>query len=96
MSEEKILYALKIYVAGLSPDHQADIIRLKKAMQEKLQNYTLEVIDVLENPHLAEEDKILATPAIVKVLPDPIKKCFLDLSNLEKIMVGMDIIKEEE
>lgn len=57
--------------------------------------YTLKVIDVLKNPQLAEEDKILATPTLAKVLPPPLRKIIGDLSNREKVLVGLDLLYEE-
>jgi len=89
-------YQLKIYVAGMTPDHQDDIVRLKRAMREYLGNSSLKVIDVMEQPHLADQDKILATPTVVRALPMPMKKFIFDLGSIEKILIGMDLIKNGE
>jgi circadian clock protein KaiB len=57
--------------------------------------YALKVIDVLKNPQLAEEDKILATPTLSKVLPPPVRKIIGDLSDREKVLIGLDLLYEE-
>jgi circadian clock protein KaiB len=57
--------------------------------------YALKVIDVLKNPQLAEEDKILATPTLAKVLPPPVRKIIGDLSDREKVLIGLDLLYEE-
>ena len=57
--------------------------------------YALKVIDVLQNPQLAEEDKILATPTLSKVLPPPVRKIIGDLSDREKVLIGLDLLYDE-
>lgn len=57
--------------------------------------YALKVIDVLKNPQLAEEDKILATPTLAKVLPPPVRKIIGDLSDRERVLIGLDLLYEE-
>lgn len=69
---------------------------LKNILEEEFQGvYALKVIDVLKNPQLAEEDKILATPTLTKVLPPPLRKIIGDLSDREKVLVGLDLLYEE-
>ncbi len=87
-------YILRLYVAGLGPDTQDMIINFKSALKDKFKNsYSLEVVDVIEKPELAVDEKILATPTVVRLLPAPVKKFVLDLANKEHVLIGMDIIK---
>ncbi len=66
------------------------------SIEEEFQGvYALKVIDVLKNPQLAEEDKILATPTLAKVLPPPVRKIIGDLSDREKVLIGLDLLYEE-
>lgn len=96
MSDQK--YTLKIYIAGASPDSQTAILKLKEDLEDNLgrDNYVLTVIDVLERPELAEEERILATPTVVRSLPGPAKQLIVDFSNTESILVGLDLIKKDE
>lgn len=90
MSEIK--YELRLYVAGKTPKSVTALSNLKKYCEEHLQGqYTIEVIDLLLNPQLAEGDQILAIPTLVKKVPDPVRKIIGDLSNKEKVLVGLDI-----
>ncbi|XHX77955.1 MAG: circadian clock protein KaiB [Stenomitos frigidus ULC029] len=96
MSSFKKTYVLKLYVAGNTPSS----IRALKVLNEILEQdfrgvYALKVIDVLKNPQLAEEDKILATPTLSKILPPPVRKIIGDLSDREKVLVGLDLLYEE-
>lgn len=90
-------YVLKLYVTGQTPNSQKAIENLKSVLKTELNGlYSLEVIDVLENPQLAEEDKILATPTLAKVLPPPVRKIIGDLSDVEKVLLGLDLTVEKE
>ena len=96
MSSLKKTYVLKLYVAGNTPNSVRALKTLKNILQEELQGvYALKVIDVLKNPQLAEEDKILATPTLAKVLPPPVRKIIGDLSDREKVLIGLDLLYEE-
>ncbi len=87
---------LKLYVAGQSPKSVAAFANLKKLAEEHLKGkYTIEVIDLLENPALAKGDQILALPTLVRKLPPPLRKIIGDLSNTEKVLVGLDLIPGE-
>lgn len=69
---------------------------LNTILEEEFQGvYALKVIDVLKNPQLAEEDKILATPTLSKVLPPPVRKIIGDLSDREKVLIGLDLLYDE-
>ncbi len=88
-------YTLKLYIAGLTPDTQDMIANFKSVLSTELQDsYSLEVIDVLKRPELAANEKILATPTVVRLLPGAAKKFVLDLASKEKILIGLDLIKK--
>lgn len=88
-------YILRLYVAGQTRKSLTAFANLKKICEEHLGNrYKIEVIDLLENPQLAKGDQILAIPTLVRKLPQPIKKIIGDLSNTEKVLVGLDLRSE--
>ncbi|MBD2578185.1 circadian clock protein KaiB [Oscillatoria sp. FACHB-1406] len=96
MSAPKKTYVLKLYVAGNTPNSARALKTLKSILEQDFQGvYALKVIDVLKNPQLAEEDKILATPTLSKVLPPPVRKIIGDLSDREKVLIGLDLLYEE-
>lgn len=83
---------LKLYVAGETPHSLAAIANLKRICEEKLPGkYKIEVIDLMKKPQLAAGDQILAVPTLVRKLPQPIRKIIGDLSNREKLLIGLDI-----
>ena len=83
---------LRLYVAGQTPKSIAAFANLKKICEEKLAGrYKIEVIDLLENPQLAQGDQILAIPTLVRKLPVPVRKIIGDLSNTERVLVGLDL-----
>jgi circadian clock protein KaiB len=85
-------FQLRLYVAGHSARSIKALSNLKKVCDEHLHGrYSVEVIDLLENPQLAKGDQILALPTLVRKLPTPIKKIIGDLSNTERVLVGLDI-----
>ena len=85
-------YNLRLYVAGQTPKSLAAISNLKKICEEHLAGmYTIEVIDLLIRPQLAAGDQILAVPTLVRRLPPPIKRIIGDLSNSDRVLVGLDI-----
>jgi circadian clock protein KaiB len=85
-------YALKLYVAGQTPKAVRAFSNLRKICEEHLQGrYSIEVIDLVENPALGRGDQILALPTLVRRLPAPIKKIIGDLSNTERVLVGLDL-----
>ena len=85
-------YELRLYVAGQTPKSVLALANLRKICEEHLQGrYAIEVIDLMENPQLAQGDQILALPTLVRRLPEPIKKIIGDLSNTERVLVGLDL-----
>ncbi|MBT1072842.1 circadian clock KaiB family protein [Geobacter chapellei] len=88
--EEK--WMLRLYVAGQTPKSITAFTNLKKICEEHLAGrYQIEVVDLLINPKLAKDDQILALPTLVRKLPEPIKKIIGDLSNTERVLVGLDV-----
>jgi len=87
---------LKLYVTGQTPNSLRAIKNLQALCDSKLSDdFELKVIDILKEPQLAEDDKIIATPTLVKMLPPPIRKVIGDLSNQGQVLLGLDLISRE-
>ena len=85
-------WELRLYVAGQTPKSVLALANLRNHCEQHLKGrYKIEVIDLLVNPQLAEGDQILAIPTLVRKVPEPIRKIIGDLSNEEKVLVGLDI-----
>ena len=85
-------WQLRLYVAGQTAKSMAAFDNLKRVCEEHLAGrYTIEVIDLLVNPRLAAGDQILAVPTLVRKFPEPIRKIIGDLSNEERVLVGLDV-----
>lgn len=85
-------YHLKLFVTGQTPRSRRAIQNLYQTCQHMLDGrYELTIIDVLEHPELAEEEKILATPTLIKVSPPPLRRIIGDLSDVEKVLIGLDL-----
>lgn len=85
-------YHLRLYIAGQTSKSLKALANLKRFCEEHLAGrYEIEVIDLVENPRLAAGDQILAIPTLVRKLPAPLKRIIGDLSNTEKVLVGLDI-----
>ena len=96
MNALKQTYVLKLYIAGKTSNSIRALKTLKNILEQEFKGvYALRVIDVLKSPQLAEEDKILATPTLAKVLPPPVRKIIGDLSDREKVLIGLDLLYEE-
>jgi circadian clock protein KaiB len=86
---------LRLYVAGQTPKSVTALANLKKICDQHLpEKYKIEVIDLVRNPQLARNDQILAIPTLVRNLPTPIKKIIGDLSNTEKVLLGLELNRE--
>lgn len=86
------IYTLKLYVTGNTPRTERAIQNLRRICDEMLAGqYRMVVIDVLERPQLAENERILATPTLVKQLPPPLRRIIGDLSDVEKVLLGLDL-----
>lgn len=89
-------YILKLYVAGNTPNSMRALKTLRNILEMEFRGvYALKVIDVLKNPQLAEEDKILATPTLAKILPPPVRRIIGDLSDRERVLIGLDLLYGE-
>jgi circadian clock protein KaiB len=89
-------WELRLYVAGQTPKSMAAFANLKRICEDHLAGeYHIEVIDLLKNPQLASGDQILAIPTLVRKLPEPIRKIIGDLSNTERVLVGLDIREQK-
>ena len=85
-------WLLRLYVAGQTPKSSAAFDNLKRVCEENLKGrYTIEVIDLLKSPRLAKDDQILAVPTVVRKLPLPVRHLIGDLSNSERVLVGLDL-----
>jgi circadian clock protein KaiB len=85
-------WELRLYVAGATPRAIAALDNLKRICEEHLAGqYRIEVIDLLQNPQLAQGDQILAVPTLVRKLPVPVRKIIGDLSNEQRVLVGLDL-----
>lgn len=85
-------YNLRLYVAGQTPKSMLAISNLKTLCEKHLPGrYNIEVIDLMKNPALAQRDQIVAIPTLIRQLPEPLKRIIGDLSNAEKVLIGLDI-----
>jgi circadian clock protein KaiB len=92
MDKKKQTWELRLYVAGKTLKSVMALQNLKRYCEDHLKGqYTIEVIDLLKNPQLAEGDQIFAVPTLVRKVPEPIRKIIGDLSNEEKVLVGLNI-----
>lgn len=86
------IWELRLYIAGQTPKSLTAFANLKRICEEHLAGqYRIEVVDLVENPQLAREDQILAIPTLVRKLPQPLRKIIGDLSNNERVLVGLNI-----
>jgi circadian clock protein KaiB len=86
------LWELRLYVAGQTPKCLTAFANLKRLCEQHLAGaYRIEVVDLLKNPQLAQGDQILAIPTLVRKLPEPMKKIIGDLSNTERVLIGLDL-----
>lgn len=94
-SEER--YLLRLYVAGATPRSTRAIVNIKKICEEYLKGrYELEVIDIYQQPVLAKGEQIIAAPTLIKKIPAPLRKFIGDMSNTERILVGLDLRPKKE
>lgn len=93
-SPEAKRYILRLYVAGTSPKSVRAIANVKKICEENLQgHYELQVIDLYQQPQLAQGEQILAAPTLIKKLPLPLRRIIGDMSSAERVLVGLDLRK---
>jgi circadian clock protein KaiB len=87
-------WKLRLYIAGQTPRSVAAIDNLRRICAEHMEErYEIEVVDLVKNPGLARTDQVLAIPTLVRQMPSPAKKIIGDLSNVERVLVGLDVLK---
>ena len=92
MTEPVPSFVLTLYVTGSSPRAELAIANLKRICEQDLNGrYELQIIDVLEHPQIAEDEKILATPTLIKKLPPPLRRVIGDLSDKQKVLFGLEV-----
>jgi circadian clock protein KaiB len=92
VSMEAKQWNLRLYVAGQTPKSIVALANLKRICEEHMSGkYRIEVIDLMENPQLARRDQIVAIPTLIRELPSPLKRIIGDLSNTERVLVGLDL-----
>ncbi|HEY3421146.1 MAG TPA: circadian clock KaiB family protein [Methanomassiliicoccales archaeon] len=94
--EDGIDYVLRLYITGSTPRSREAIKNIKKICEEELKGrYDLEVIDVYQQPELAKEGQILAAPTLIRKLPLPLRKLVGDMSDREKVIIGLEIASKK-
>lgn len=94
---KEVQYQLRLYIAGQTPKSVTALKNITKYCEEHLKGkYSIEIIDLLKTPQLAEGDQIFAIPTLVRKVPEPIRKIIGDLSNEEKVLVGLNIRKLQQ
>jgi circadian clock protein KaiB len=89
------VFRLRLYVAGQTPKSLTAIRNLQQICKEHIPSFTIEVVDLLERPQLAAQDQILAVPTLVRKLPPPMRKIIGDLSDVERVLVGLELRPSE-
>jgi circadian clock protein KaiB len=83
---------LRLYIAGQTPKSMVALANLRRICEQHMDGrYTIEIIDLMANPRLAQQDQIVAIPTLVRELPSPLKRIIGDLSNTEKVLMGLDV-----
>ena len=89
-------YVLRLYVTGATSASTRAIANLKKVCEERLQGrYQLEVIDIFQQPELAQREQIIAAPTLIRLLPPPLRRFIGDMSSLDRVLVGFDVRPKE-
>jgi len=85
-------YTLKLFITGTNPRAEAAISNLRRICDQELKGqYSLEIVDVLEDPEAAEVDRVLATPTLIKRLPPPLRRVIGDMSDKDKVLLGLEV-----
>jgi circadian clock protein KaiB len=94
-ADAKKKWNLRLYVAGQTPKSIVALANLKRICDEHMNGqYKIEIIDLMENPQLAQKDQIVAIPTLVRELPAPLKRIIGDLSNTDRVLVGLDVVPQ--
>ena len=95
MNADAKKWNLRLYVAGQTPKSIVALANLKRICDEHMNGqYRIEIIDLMENPQLAQRDQIVAIPTLVRELPSPLKRIIGDLSNTDRVLVGLDVVPQ--
>ena len=95
VEQDKLRYVLRLYVTGMTPKAQVAIRNIKKICEEELKGrYELEVIDIYQQPELAKREQIIAAPTLIRTLPLPLRRLVGDMSDKEKVIVGLQLMPE--
>lgn len=90
-------YVLRLYITGMTPNSKRAVENIKNICEEYLkERYELEIIDIFQQPTLAEGEQIIAAPTLIKQLPYPLRRFIGDMSNTEKVLLGLDLRKKIE
>jgi len=94
MTDKK--WNLRLYIAGQTPKSMVALANLRRICEQHMNGrYTIEIIDLMANPRLAQQDQIVAIPTLVREIPSPLKRIIGDLSNTERVLVGLDVVPRE-
>jgi circadian clock protein KaiB len=89
-------YVLRLYLTGMTPRSMEALATLKAICEEHLHGrYTLEVIDIYQNPNLAKDEQIIAVPTLIKALPEPLRRFVGNLSDQERVLLGLDLRRKD-
>jgi len=89
-------YVLRLYITGMTPNSRRAVENIKNICEQHLQGrYELVVIDIFQQPTLAEGEQIIAAPTLIKQLPHPLRRLIGDMSNTEKVLLGLDLRKQD-
>lgn len=89
-------YVLRLYITGMTPNSKRAVENVKNICEEHLKGrYELEIIDIYQQPTLAEGEQIIAAPTLIKQLPHPLRRLIGDMSNTEKVLLGLDLRKKD-
>ena len=92
-----VKFKLRLYITGRTQRSERAIANLRKLCETELRGqYELDIIDALEHPQLAESEKILATPTLIKEMPEPVRRIIGDLSDTEKVVLGLDLVSRNQ
>jgi circadian clock protein KaiB len=91
-NSEQVKYILRLYITGMTPNSKRAVENVKNICEQYLNGrYELEVIDIYQQPELAQGEQIIAAPTLIKMLPGPLRRLIGDMSNTEKVLVGLDL-----
>ncbi len=97
VDEKSIKYVLRLFITGTTPRSEEAIRNIKKICEQELKGrYELEIIDIYQQPELAKKEQILAAPTLIRKLPLPLRKLVGDMSDKERVIIGLELIHEKK